>query len=245
MSSDLNKNSNANSVQVLESELGPYFLFYVGKEKIEVHVEFARRKNIGGHADILSRAIGLKDHKKKLNRPMHILDITAGLCRDAFHFHCLGCEVTAVEQNDLIFEVVNHQLKRLNEQEASEQKLLGQETSSHKISLVHQSAQSYLQALKDAQKPDVIYYDPMFPDMKKTAKAGKESQLLQLLAHTSSAQEEFELLQLALGKAKKRVVVKRPLQASRLDELAQQKSVAMRAPIEFKGKAIRYDVYIV
>ena len=80
---------------------------------------------------------------------------------------------------------------------------------------------------------DCIYFDPMFPPRSSGAKAGKAMQILQAITVNSDIEQGFEL---ALSRARHRVVVKRPARAPRLDE---------RTPdIVHREKTVRFDVYL-
>jgi len=84
-------------------------------------------------------------------------------------------------------------------------------------------------------QPDVIYFDPMFPERTKSALVKKEMRILkEVVGDDTDADEIFKL---ALTKAKKRVVVKRPKGAPHLNN--QEPSLI------YKGKSSRFDVYFV
>lgn len=87
----------------------------------------------------------------------------------------------------------------------------------------------YLSSLK--KKVDVIYLDPMFPNVGKS-KAKKEIQALRELTET---QEDFNLLNISLKAAKERVIVKRHKNSSFLAE--------RKPTFSIKGQVVRYDVY--
>ena len=205
-------------IDVVESDEGPYFRMTEGTSRSFVRIDFSPRRQIGIKSDLLARAIGYKK-----NAPAQcVLDATAGLCRDSFHMACLGCKVVALETNEMIFQVVSKHVERLPEK--------------YDLSLVQANAQSYIPNLETPSQFDVIYLDPMFPEKKKSARSGKESELLKALAPICSIEEEVRLVQAALDHASQRVVVKRPLYAP---------AILPRPDIQFKGKAVRYDVYLV
>lgn len=197
-----------------------FFEFESREQKMRVPIEFSSRHKIGGQDDLLAKAIGLKIFRKKYSRPMKVLDLTAGLGRDAFHMAQLGCEVVSLERNGVLAEAL--------------QKVWERHKGEEKLSFVHAEAKDYLLRINDTDMPDVIYYDPMFPEKKKSALAGKESQLLQLLAGHGASPEEPEILNLALAKASLRVVVKRPPTAP---------VISVEPQMAIKGKAIRFDIY--
>ncbi|OFZ19564.1 MAG: hypothetical protein A2Z20_08360 [Bdellovibrionales bacterium RBG_16_40_8] len=203
-------------VEIATDANGPYFKIIGAQPQISVRVEFLPRKKIGLKSDCLARAIGYKK-----GEVLRVIDATAGLCRDAFHIACLGCQVVAIENNLQIFNVVSYFVNLL--------------PTKYNLTLVHQEAKKFLLSLSENDRPDVIYLDPMFPEKNKSAKPGKESELLKLLAPIASIEEEKNFLNSALQVAKKRVVIKRPLYAPAIKSSPQ---------IVFKGKSVRYDVYI-
>jgi 16S rRNA (guanine1516-N2)-methyltransferase len=225
VSDNANRVKTSTLVQIDRDANGPFFTFQDGKKNVIVRPEFRLRANIGGRSDLLAKAIGYKDHLKKTGRLLTMIDATAGLCRDTFHFRCLGCQVTALEENQMIYEVVSPYVKTLEPEKS--------------FRLVHTDAAQYLRELNNSERPDVIYIDPMFPDTASTAKAGKESQLLQLLAKPAHGEADAELLKTALRVALRRVVVKRP---SHAEELA---AIKGHQRIVFEGQAVRYDVYMI
>jgi len=80
----------------------------------------------------------------------------------------------------------------------------------------------------------VIYLDPMYPARDKKAAVKKEMQVLQSL--TRYHPDNAELLACAQCHARKRVVVKRPLNAPALNDQAPQACV--------KSPGTRYDIYM-
>lgn len=225
---------NSPLVQVASDEdRGLYFIISEpGKPPVRVAFEFKERNLIGNRSDLLARAIGYKAKNKENEAPsLRVLDATAGLCRDAFHMASLGCEVLALEENAMLFEVLSFHIGKL--------------VADYKLSIKHYESKKFMReylesASKPLQKFDVVYLDPMFPEKKKTAKSGKESILLKLLAPISKSENEMELFKLARAVAARRVVVKRPLHAPSLslgDKM-------IKPTAQFKGKSVRYDVYI-
>jgi 16S rRNA (guanine1516-N2)-methyltransferase len=95
------------------------------------------------------------------------------------------------------------------------------------------SAMDYLANLAEEACPDVVYLDPMFPVSGKSALVKKEMRLFHSLVGLD--EDSDALLDLALQRARHRVVVKRPPKAPYLAERKPQLSVA--------GKAVRFDIY--
>jgi len=104
--------------------------------------------------------------------------------------------------------------------------------------------------------PDVCYLDCMFPPRTKSSAVKKNMQILHGLLQTNTIpddnhleairnEEERALLEQALKLAKKRVVVKRPVNAAALG-VGRNKNIAeLRLPsYELKGSVNRFDIYV-
>jgi len=184
-----------------------------------------RKKYGGGKNQTIARAIGIKQGQGAPS----VLDATAGLARDSYVFACLGCKVTMLERSPVIAALVEDgiQRARLNTE--------FNHTIGQGFVLHHRDALSYLQAMDD-DYPDVIYLDPMYPEKKKSAAVKKNMQMLQkLIGHDTDTDQ---LLAIALTKALKRVVVKRPRTAPPLQS-------TRKPTLSYESKATRYDVYII
>src|SRR3989344_1237146 len=59
-----------------------------------------RRQYGGGKNQLIAKAVGIKP-----NVTLSVLDVTAGLGRDAFVLATLGCDVLMCERSDIIFEI--------------------------------------------------------------------------------------------------------------------------------------------
>jgi len=174
----------------------------------------------GGRRQLIGRAVGIVPKET-----LKVLDVTAGLGRDAYIFATLGCDVTMLERSPIIVALLRDGLKR-----AAEQK----EFSALRLKLIHDEAINYLQQLDDSNYPDVIYCDPMFPPLKKSAAVKKEMRVLKEVVGEDVNSDE--LLAIARGVAKKRVVVKRHRHSSTIGDT--------KPDLEFLGKSTRFDVYL-
>jgi len=184
-----------------------------------------RKKYGGGKGQTIAKAIGIKQGKPIPS----VLDATAGLGKDAYVFACLGCPVTLLERSPIIAALLKDGIGRgtLNIEFSA--------TIANGFTLHNADALQYIQALDEAQRPDVIYLDPMYPEKKKSASVKKNMQILQkLLGHDLDTDE---ILLAALQKARKRVVVKRPKGATQLQ-------VGRSPTLSYESKTTRYDVYI-
>lgn len=106
------------------------------------------------------------------------------------------------------------------------------------LEIYNTDAKDYLKNLDKIDKknyPDVIYFDPIFPEKSKTALSRKSAILLR--ETVGDDVDSAEVFELALKKAQKRVVVKRPLHAKNINSL--------KPDIVFAGKAVRFDVYLI
>lgn len=194
-----------------------------GKEK-PLSVDFLspatyhRRLQGGGTGQLIAKAVGIK----KQYRPK-ILDLSAGLGRDAFVLASLGCKVLMLERSPILAAMLQDGLRRLAQHETLH------------LQLCHTDSKDYLQPLPPEAWPEVIYFDPMFPERHKTALVKKEMRILRAIVGEDL--DAPELLALALQRATKRVVVKRPKSA--------QPIFSPRPPdIVYSGKSSRFDVYL-
>lgn len=154
-----------------------------------------------------------------------ILDLTAGLGRDALVLAQAGYRVVMLERAPVIHALLADGLSRLATEAA--------ELASG-LTLIHADARAWL-ATRQARYHAVLI-DPLFPERQKSAAVKKDLQWLQQLAVAPDAAEEQALLDLARRHALKRVVVKRPLRAPPL----------ARVPPAFDltGRTVRFDVYL-
>ena len=165
----------------------------------------------------LMKAIGFK------GLPLRVLDLTAGWGKEAFLIAQKGCFVKALESNPLVFYFVQesfiwHQsLKDFKKKDLS-------------LDFILDNSLNYLNTLTKEALPEVIFIDPMFGEEKKSLSQKSMRILKQLVGNTK---QQKLLFNLALKKAKKRVVVKR----HRLEQ-------PFKTPIfTFKGRSICYDIF--
>lgn len=198
---------------------GPVFVDFLGGSSTY------RRTKGGG--ELIVKAMG--GSKKKQQRPT-ILDITAGLGRDSFVLASWGFSVQMLERSAIVAALLNDGLLRASM--AGDFEL---QDVVARLQLWQGESQDYMAKIMEADKPDVIYMDPMFPPSKKSALVKKEMRAFHYIVGEEGG--GGELLGLARQKARYRVVVKRPKKAV---FLADQKP-----SFSLEGKAIRFDVYSV
>jgi len=183
-----------------------------------------RRQFGGGSGQQIAKAIGIKPGV----RP-RVADLTAGLGRDAFVLASLGCALTLLERSPVVGLLLADGLQR-----AALDPEVGPIVA--RMTLHAGAAQEWLarqQQLAAAERPEVIYLDPMFPHSKKSAQVKKEMRLFRDLVGADA--DADQLLPLALAVATARVVVKRPRKAPFL---------ADRNPsYSLEGKSGRFDIY--
>ncbi|MDH3635049.1 MAG: class I SAM-dependent methyltransferase [Gammaproteobacteria bacterium] len=155
-----------------------------------------------------------------------ILDLTAGWGVDSLTLAHHGKQVAMLEQNPLVFAIVAYSLERLAAVEAGA-------AIARQMTIENSDARDFLGRLNNDHDIDCIYLDPMFPGHKSGAKPSKEMQILQAMTGNLGIESCFEQ---ALGKAHKRVVVKRPAKAGSLDSL--------KPDMTYREKTIRFDVYL-
>lgn len=186
-----------------------------------------RREKGGGRSELIAKAVGLKGGKSPA-----VIDATAGLGVDAFVLASLGCRVTLLERVPAVGALLQDALARSRLYAEEEDAKLGEVL--RRMELVQTDAVAYLNRLSEADFPDVIYLDPMFPERKKSAAVKKEMQVFhKLVGPDDDANRLFES---ALVRARNRVVVKRPRIAPALPGPEPSHTI--------EGKRNRYDVYL-
>ncbi len=166
----------------------------------------------------LARAIGRKTRT--------VVDATAGWGQDSFFIFRMGYQVLCIERSAVMAELLKDGLLRLSNQSWM------QRLAIEPPGLLVGNAIELLNCLD--YQPDCIYLDPMFPPKrKKSALARKSMALLRELL--GDDEDRVQLFQAALKAAGKRVVVKSPEYAE---------SLGGKADESFKGKLVRYDVYL-
>ena len=150
-----------------------------------------------------------------------IIDATAGLGRDALILSSLVERVILIERVPWVSALLEDGLKNSIEHLPY--------LSNTRV--VCSDSKKFLLNLKT--KPDAIYLDPMFENMGKS-KAKREVQALRDLTIQSN-EKELLLLEVALKKAKDRVVVKRHKKVKNL--------AGIKPTFSLTGRVVRYDVY--
>jgi len=170
----------------------------------------------------LARAVGLKG----ANIPT-VLDVTAGLGRDAFVLATLGCHVCLVERSPIIAALLRDGIARA---------LADPDTgaAAQRMQLQVGDAAAVMRQLAEHERPDAIYLDPMYPQRGKSALVKKEMRVLRALVGEDL--DAPQVLEAALRAARKRVVVKRPRLAASLPGIAPSHTLL--------GSTTRFDIYL-
>jgi 16S rRNA (guanine1516-N2)-methyltransferase len=177
----------------------------------------------GGRGQPLARAVGLK-----AGFSPSIWDGTAGLGRDALVLASLGSRVTLCERAPALAALLDDALLRAV-QDADAGGWIGA-----RLQLLHADSVAALGGLAGSERPDVVYLDPMYPPGKSSALVKKEMRALQLLL--GDDRDSGALLEVALTRAARRVVVKRPRRAGWL--------AGERPTAWVESKSTRYDIYV-
>ncbi len=171
----------------------------------------------------LGRAAGLRGAG-----PVDLLDATAGLGRDGFLLAAMGARVTLLERCPVIAALLADGLERAAASPTLARLLR------ERVRLRHADAIRWLEAAPPRDRPDVVYLDPMYPARHKSALVKKAMRVFRDLV--GDDRDAPALLETALERARRRVVVKRPRHAPPLD--------GPPPTCHMGTRTTRYDIYI-
>ena len=194
-----------------------------------------------------------------------VYDLTAGWGQDSLQMALGGAKnVHMVERDPIVAILLQDALRRVNLISQSNKANRSWQERASKLSetltLQQGDSKEFLANLVTADgqmntellpPADIIYLDPMFPPRTKSAAVKKGMQILHGLfddgeeatgieANDRREQEEVQLLKLAHGIAKARVVVKRPIHAPELGSSYSD----LKPTNVIKGSTNRFDVYV-
>lgn len=155
-----------------------------------------------------------------------VLDLTGGWGMDSFILACHGQTVTCIELNALVHKISAYSLRCARAIKPSA-------IAAKRVEMIRSDSVDFLHNHAKSGAYDCIYLDPMFPDHKSSAKSAKGLQILQKLTRNQDIETCFAL---ALQKAVKRVVVKRPAKSSPISDLSPD--------LVYREKTVRFDVYL-
>lgn len=160
----------------------------------------------------LARALGIKGETKPI-----VWDTTCGTGKDSLLIKYFGARLKSFERHPAIYLLLADAKRRF--------------PLDFEIAFADASQTTF----SEDQRPDVIYYDPMYPEKsgsKKSALPRKEMRIFKDVVGEDHDSSEF--LEWALKTARERVVVKRSLQAAPVKE---------KPTASYEGKSTRYDMY--
>lgn len=181
-----------------------------------------RMQHMNKAQEPLLRALGWKS-----TEPKRVLDMTAGLGRDACLLFFAGFNVTMFERHPILQILLQNALNELPSEDFSQSFELAKEDSIDFLKRI----------VEDSSKKniaDAIYMDPMYPERKKSALVKKELRIIRNLVGADMDSEE--LLSLAISSGIPRVVVKRPKGSEFVADLKPSHSV--------ESPNTRFDVYL-
>ena len=203
------------------SQAGLSFFHPGARSSNKFHIDFNAgstgwRIKRANHEKLIKKALG------KSNLPLNILDCTAGMLQDTLLFLSLGHHVTAIEQSKILFNLLKDGISRSKDQIIFK-----------KLELFNTNSCAFA---PHAKKFDVVYFDPMYPSIKKNALSSGKLEYIAKILETESIDndplKEFEILQLIPAK---KMVVKRPIKAE---------PFSSKINYQVLGKTTRFDVYI-
>jgi len=170
---------------------------------------------------------------KRGARGLWVVDATAGLGVDAAALAQAGMHVTMIERDSLLAALLEDALVRLAGSPAPHA-LPPRAELAGRLALVHGDARDALESL--AERPDVVYLDPMYPRTGAAAKRRGAAWLRAWLGERPPGADaaDRDLLAAARRAATTRVVVKRP---SKAPPIAPGRSGTVR------GTTTRFDLY--
>ncbi|MFN7904830.1 MAG: class I SAM-dependent methyltransferase [Pseudobdellovibrionaceae bacterium] len=217
------------SEKIYFSEKGLQFSASASRLDSEIYFDFDNdvsyaRSNPRGKNDLLLKAIGFK------NQPLRVLDLTAGLLRDAIFMAQAGCQVTSLERDFLLYLCLSWGIMK------------SESPCVQSLNLLHRTAQEFLKK-QSLLHYDVIYYDPMYPETKSSALPKKEIQFLR--DHIGEDKDRDEMIQFILASnIRSRIVFKR--HPGEKNKIKKEKPLAVtnQQIVLFEGKSVVFEVYI-
>lgn len=182
----------------------------LGEMSFDFHelMSYHQSQNYALSKEPLAKALGIRGISEK----RVIWDTTCGTGKDSLLISIFGAKLTSFERHPAVYLLLKDALRRFPVD----------------FHLEFGDAR----ALSHTIRPEVIYYDPMYPAKKKSALPRKEMRIFKDMVGDDPDSSEF--LTWALNTATERVVVKRPLEAQAIKE---------KPTASYTGKSTRYDMY--
>ena len=232
----------------------PFYVDFCPSSKTKMGKRLAGGGQQGGELLLKATSLGR-------NKGSTVCDLTAGLASDSCIMAAGGAaSVLMVERDPIVAVLLKDAFRRMDliakndlSSDKGDEELILRAKDLSKILYFEENdavsvAQRFAQSKDEgADRPDICYLDPMFPPRTKSALVKKNMVLLHGLLETQSDEDteqrlnkEAELLNAALGAARTKVVVKRPIQAPPLGgDLVERKPSNV-----IKGSVNRWDVYV-
>ena len=175
---------------------------------------YHQRQHYALSREPLAKALGIKGEHKPF-----IWDTTCGTGKDSLLISIFGGQLKSFERHPAIYLLLADAKRRFNVN----------------FDIVFADASRLFRVISDEDRPDIIYYDPMYPEKtgsKKSALPRKEMRIFKEIV--GEDQDSNQFIEWALKTAKERVVVKRSLGASFVKE---------NPTASYEGKSTRYDMY--
>jgi len=223
------------------------------------NTKMGRRLSEGGQkgGELLLKATALGRNKGST-----VYDLTAGLAQDSCIMALGGASsVHMVEKDPIVATLLEDAFRRLQlVADTCKGKSENDDIPSRAVELLSKLSLEQDDAIDVAKRlskvsdtsssrPDICYLDPMFPPRTKSAAVKKNMNVLHGLLETQSQYDtceirernEADLLLAALAAARRKVVVKRPIQAPPLGgDMVKKKPSSI-----IRGSVNRWDVYVV
>jgi len=162
----------------------------------------------------LYRALGLKNRVD-----VNVVDATGGTGKDSALLLSFGVVLTVFERNPILQVLWRSEVFRL------------QQKKTLPLSFIANDIQKQV----FSELPQIIYFDPMYQQKDKNAKALSRQSMEVFEEIVGEDHDQKEVLQYLKTVATERVVVKRPV-----------KGAPLLAPtMSYTGKTARYDVYVI
>ena len=212
------KKNKLDGIDLIQEKDGLYVIDSSGREFTvdfdENKKDYARKNKQGGQELLIKALSGEKKYR-------NVLDLSAGLAIDAVFLSQCGFQVTALERNPVLYFLLTQALEKTQRSDLSE------------LRFILSDSGHFLKNLSLDHFYQVAYFDPMYPEKKKSALPRKEMQIFRELV--GADEDSQEVLKLTLQKNFQRVVVKRPLKSEFL---------LPGVTHSFKGTTVRYDLYV-
>ena len=175
---------------------------------------YHQRQQYAFSREPLAKALGIKG----IERP-YVWDTTCGTAKDSLLIKYFGAKLRSFERHPAIYLLLADAKRRYPLD----------------FELVFADASQLFMNTSEENRPDVIFYDPMYPEKtgsKKSALPRKEMRIFKNIVGEDL--DSMIFLEWALKTAKSRVVVKRALSAAPIKE---------NPNASYLGKSTRYDMY--